>query len=111
VPRDVPFKLVSLTHVIEHLPDPAAVVADLAARLAPGGRIFITAPHRAEGWRRGGGIGAWRGWSCLHVAAHIAYVSRRWFEQVAALNRLKVVPWNPSHENGQAFEAVLSRRH
>lgn len=111
VPRDAAFKLISLTHVIEHLPDPAAVVADLAGRLAPGGRIFITAPHRPEGWRRGGGIEAWRGWSYLHVPAHIAYLSRSWFEQVARRHALTLARWDPSHENGQAFEAVLSGRH
>lgn len=110
LPRDVAFKLISLTHVIEHLPDPATVLADLAARLAPGGRLFITAPHRPEGWRRGDGIDAWRGWSYLHVPAHIAYLSRTWFEQVAARNGLALARWDPSHENGQAFEAVLVRR-
>lgn len=110
VPRDVAFRLISLTHVIEHLPDPAAMVGALASRLAPGGRMFITAPHRPEGWRRSGTLDAWRGWSYLHVPAHIAYLSRRWFEQVAARHALRLVRWDPSHEGGQAFEAVLVRR-
>jgi 2-polyprenyl-3-methyl-5-hydroxy-6-metoxy-1,4-benzoquinol methylase len=95
--------------VIEHLADPAAIVADLARRLAPGGRIFITAPFRPEGWRRGDGIDAWRTWSYLHVPAHIAYLSRTWFDKVAAGNRLRLARWDPGHENGQAFEVVLAR--
>ncbi len=107
IPGDLRFRLVSLTHVIEHLADPAAILRDLAGRLAPGGRIFVTAPFRPVGWQTGGGIDAWRSYAYLHVPAHIGYLSRRWFEQVAASCGLQLQRWDPSHEDGQAFEAVL----
>lgn len=107
VPRNVQFRLISMTHVIEHLADPAAVLRDLAGRLAPQGRIFVTAPYRPKGWTPGAGIGPWKDYSYLHVPAHISYLSRRWFEQVAETSGLELLRWDPSHEEGQAFEAIL----
>lgn len=34
-----------ITHVLEHLPDPAHVIRELARTLAPGGTAEITVPH------------------------------------------------------------------
>jgi trans-aconitate methyltransferase len=110
VPPELRFKLISMTHVIEHLVDPQAMLVDLAARLGPGGRIFVTAPFRPSGWRAGGGIDAWRGYSYLHVPAHVSYLSKRWFELTAARCGLDLLRWDPSHEDGQAFEAILGTR-
>lgn len=109
VPRHLRFRLISLTHVIEHLADPAAMLRELAGKLAPQGRIFITAPFRPQGWQPDSGIDPWRAYSYLHVPAHISYLSKRWFEQVAAACGLELLRWDPSHEGGQAFEAILGR--
>jgi SAM-dependent methyltransferase len=104
-----PFRLASMTHVIEHLVDPAAMLGEVSARLAPGGRLFITAPFRPTGWNPQAGIGAWRDYSYLHVPAHVTYFSRTWFEQEAPRHGLSVAHWDASHENGQAFELVLAK--
>lgn len=105
-----PFQLASMTHVIEHLVDPGAMLGEIAARLAPGGKLFVTAPYRPTGWKPRKGIAGWREYSYLHVPAHITYFSRRWFAQVAPRHGLRVAHWNADHEQGQAFELVLLRR-
>lgn len=104
-----PFHLASMTHVIEHLADPSAMLGEIAARLVPGGKLFVTAPYRPTGWRLRHGIDGWRDYSYLHVPAHITYFSRAWFERAARPHRLRVVQWNANHEDGQAFELVLVR--
>jgi len=110
VPPDLRFKLISMTHVIEHLVDPQAMLRTLARRLAPGGRIFVTAPYRPTGWRVEDGIAPWRDYSYLHVPAHVSYLSRTWFEQTAALCGLDLLHWDPAHDDGRAFEVVLGDR-
>ena len=109
VPRAQQFKLISLTHVIEHLADPGAILADLATRLTPDGKIFVTAPYRPKGWQSGDGIKPWLDYSYLHVPAHISYLSKRWFTRSAEQNGLRLLSFDPAHDNGQAFEAILGR--
>lgn len=105
-----PFDLASMTHVIEHLADPSAMLGEIAARLKVGGNLFVTAPYRPTGWRASAGDAGWRDYSYLHVPAHITYFSRAWFERMAPPHGLFVSQWNARHEDGQAFELVLTRR-
>jgi SAM-dependent methyltransferase len=108
LPASAPFDLASLTHVIEHLADPARMLRTLGRLIAPGGKVFVTAPFRPTGWRAELGIEPWRHYSYLHVPAHITYFSRRWFEHNAA-PEFRIVHWSDVHEDGQAFELVLRR--
>ncbi len=39
------FDLVTMSHVIEHVPDPLRMLRQLAALLAPGGRLMVTTPN------------------------------------------------------------------
>lgn len=105
--RERRYDLVSLTHVIEHLVDPLAMLRELVERLAPGGRVFVTAPFRPAAWRPGDGIGPWLGYSYLHVPAHVSYLSRAWFDLAAEQLGLALEHWDAGHEDGQAFAAVL----
>jgi 2-polyprenyl-3-methyl-5-hydroxy-6-metoxy-1,4-benzoquinol methylase len=107
--RDGSFRLASMTHVIEHLVDPARMLDDIATRLAPGGKLFVTAPYRPSGWQAGDGLAGWNEYSYLHVPAHVTYFSRAWFVRETPHNRLQVVHWDASHEDGQAFELVLQK--
>jgi 2-polyprenyl-6-hydroxyphenyl methylase/3-demethylubiquinone-9 3-methyltransferase len=44
--RAAPFDLVTSLEVVEHVTDPAAFVAELAERLAPGGLMILSTPNR-----------------------------------------------------------------
>lgn len=109
MPPCEPFDLASMTHVIEHLVDPAAMLSAISARLKPGGKLFVTAPHRPIGWKSSDEITPWRDYSYLHVPAHVTYFSRTWFDQIAPVHGMQVTHWNAEHEEGQAFELVLER--
>lgn len=108
--RTEPFRLASMTHVIEHLVDPAAMLGEISARLAPGGKLFVTAPFRPSGWTLADGLGKWLDYSYLHVPAHVTYFSRAWFDHIAPFHDLRVSHWDAAHEDGQAFELVLEKR-
>jgi SAM-dependent methyltransferase len=109
LPRGETFRLASMTHVIEHLVEPAAMLDEIAARLARGGKLFVTAPFRPSGWNPDDGFEKWRDYSYLHVPAHVTYFSRLWFEREAPRHGLRVAHWDASHEDGQAFELVLEK--
>jgi len=104
-----PFDIISLTHVIEHLPDPVAATQRCKSLLAKGGTIFITAPHRPEGWQLGKStISEWQQYSYNHVPAHIQYFSRESMQKLAERSGCNLSYWEDGHENGQAFEAWLA---
>lgn len=58
-----PYDLILAFHVLEHLPDPAAALADWRDALAPGGRIALEVPDIAA---------QWTGWQEVHPA-HLSY--------------------------------------
>jgi Rps23 Pro-64 3,4-dihydroxylase Tpa1-like proline 4-hydroxylase/SAM-dependent methyltransferase len=109
VPEHQQFALISMTHVIEHLTDPAAILEELAQRLQPGGKLFVTAPYRPRGWKPDHGLQPWFDYSYLHVPAHISYLSQRWFEQVSQRIGLRILRWDGRQDDHQAFEAVLMK--
>ncbi len=98
-----PYDVISLTHVIEHLPDPAAMLR----RLHPitRGMIFITAPHRPVRWD--GTIESWLKYSYNHVPAHLQYFGEKGMRRMAEANGFKVAFWDASSEEGQGFEVWL----
>ena len=101
-----PYHVVSMTHVIEHVPDPVAIVRSCARMLHPDGLVFITAPHRPAGWREGD-LEAWRRYSYNHVPAHLQYFSEASMTRLAEAAGLRLVHWSHAHEGGEAFEAWL----
>ncbi len=103
-----PYDVISLTHVIEHLVDPVAVIARCKSLLRRHGVIFITAPHRPIGWKdQASDISAWEKYSYNHVPAHIQYFSKKSMRRLAEETRCALDYWNHDHEEGQAFEAWL----
>lgn len=59
---DGDFDLIALFHVLEHVRDPAGLLAALARRLAPGGRLVVEVPDES----------VLACWSQVH-AAHLSY--------------------------------------
>jgi len=98
-----PYDVISLTHVIEHLPDPLAMLRRL--RPITRGVVFITAPHRPERWN--GSIEQWRSYSYNHVPAHLQYYSHYGMRRAAEVTGFKVAFFSANSENGQSFEAWL----
>ena len=102
-----PFDVISMTHVFEHLEDPVAMLQRQRGLLSERGLIFITAPSRPPGWRRGSDLETWHSWSYHHVPAHLQYFSEGSLARAAHAANLDLVLWK-EEDGGQAFEAWLS---
>jgi SAM-dependent methyltransferase len=103
-----PYHVISLTHVIEHLVDPIAVIRRCKTLLHPGGTIFVTAPHRPIGWKENSKeISLWESYSYNHVPAHIQYFAKKSMRKLAEQSGCALDYWSHAHEEGQAFEAWL----
>ena len=46
--HDLPFNLVTLFHVLEHLPEQVATLRRIRACMAPGGRLVVEVPHARD---------------------------------------------------------------
>jgi SAM-dependent methyltransferase len=105
-----PYDVISLTHVIEHLTHPVEAIKRCRELLTTNGIIFITAPHRPVGWREyTRNILPWKQSSYNHVPAHIQYFSEKSMRRLADNTGCTLTVWDASHEQGQAFEAWLTR--
>ena len=102
------FQAISLTHVIEHLPDPVGTLKVLATMLDRDGVMLVTAPWRPKGWSPDQGLEPWLNYSYLHVPAHITYFSETSLQMAARQAGLSLAFWDASMDDHQAFEAVLS---
>jgi SAM-dependent methyltransferase len=109
MPESELYDVASMTHVIEHLVDPAAMLRSISARLRSGGKLFVTAPFRPPGWTPRLGIEPWLSYQYLHVPAHVTYLTRNWFDEVAPRASMRLIHWDARHDKGQAFEAVLQK--
>jgi SAM-dependent methyltransferase len=107
---DRQFGLVSMTHVLEHVPHPRAFLSKVAAYVASGGSIYVTAPFRPPFWKPQHGHLPWLRYEYLHVPAHISYLSERWMRQAAKDAGLTLIHWDHSHDGHQVFETVLKMR-
>jgi len=101
-----PYSVISLTHVIEHLPDPVAAIRRLRQVMSSDGSLFITCPHRPPSWNSDPALGRWSSWSYNHVPGHLQYFSRDSMAKLASLSELVLHRW-ALHEDGQAVEAIL----
>jgi 2-polyprenyl-3-methyl-5-hydroxy-6-metoxy-1,4-benzoquinol methylase len=87
LPDEAPWDLITLFHVLEHLPDPVRPLERLRRRLAPGGTLVVEVPN-VEFLRCAP--------SNLFFAAHVHYFSGRTLARAAALAGLEPVSSRPS---------------
>ena len=73
VPRERTFDAVVMLDLLEHIADPVAFLAEVRARLSPGGRVFIMTPNIRSLLARVSG----RRWVSLKVPEHVYYYSPR----------------------------------
>jgi 2-polyprenyl-3-methyl-5-hydroxy-6-metoxy-1,4-benzoquinol methylase len=70
------YDLIILFQVLEHMPNPVAIVSECARRLKPGGKIIISVPNFAS-WQSHFGKAAWLH---LDVPRHLFHFSARSLE-------------------------------
>ena len=99
------FDVISITHVLEHIPNPIYFLTKLSQLLNINGVIFVTMPHRPVNEEVG--MSAWLTYSYHHVPAHLNYFSKEAFNATANLAGLKLAYWDASSEGGAALEAHL----
>ena len=90
-----PYAVVVLANVLEHAPDPVAMLAQVRRLLGPGGRVWISCPNAWSLWRRVFG----RAWINWHVPYHLWHFSPRTLEAVlarAGLRLMKVKSFTPA---------------
>lgn len=77
-----PFDIVTMFHVLEHIPEQIEVLAEIRQRLAPDGRLFVEVPHAGDFLIKHLGLEAFHAftfWSehlVLHTPASLAAVLR-----------------------------------
>jgi len=81
-----PYAVVVLANVLEHAPDPVAMLAQVRRLLGPGGRVWISCPNAWSLWRRVFG----RAWINWHVPYHLWHFSPRTLEAVLARAGLRL---------------------
>ncbi len=68
-----PFDVVTMWHVLEHLPEPVAALERAAELLAPGGRLIVSVPNNDSWQARLGGDD----WLHLDIPRHIYHFTPR----------------------------------
>ena len=81
-----PYDVVVLSNVLEHVPDPVALLARVRRLLAAGGEVWISCPNAASVWRRVFG----RSWINWHVPYHLWHFSAPTLQEVLARAGLRL---------------------
>ena len=99
-----PYDVISMSHVIEHLPDPVHVLRLCSTWLDRKGIIFLAAPSRPVGWIASASSEVWKSWKLNHTPAHLQYFNERSMERCALKSGLRLVNYEADKD---AFIAWL----
>jgi SAM-dependent methyltransferase len=80
------FDVITLNHVLEHIPDPMAALQEIRRLLAPGGCAMIAVPNRAGLWARLLG----HRWVALDLPRHLYHFSPATLRRAASAAGLRV---------------------
>jgi SAM-dependent methyltransferase len=98
------FDLVSLVHVIEHLPDPVRTLARAAGFLRPGGRMFLLTPNADSltfRFLRGA-------WYPLESPRHLHLFDARTLARACRRAGLEPVLWNVRPHAKEVFRSAVN---
>lgn len=101
---DGDFDLVTLWHVLEHLPDPEAALQQLAAKLRPGGWMMIGVPDFGSGEAAAAGPA----WFHLDVPRHLVHFTRPVLAAMLERQGLQVRDWSAHAPEFDLFSCVQS---
>lgn len=102
IPSDIQFDAIVLSDVIEHVPDPGALLNILASRLANNGIVLVTTGDaNARLWNFFGAN--W--WYCFYPE-HIAFVSLEWTQRTLCKRRWSIL----EYKRFRYGELAISRR-
>lgn len=97
------FDVITLWHVLEHLPDAWETLQELSRHLAPGGHLVITTPNPGSIQFRLFG----RHWFHLDAPRHVQLIPARALATRADVLGLDVVTMTTSDEAGRMFGSAL----
>jgi SAM-dependent methyltransferase len=97
-----PFHVISMTHVIEHVPDPVSTLMLCSGLLDRTGVLFVTTPHRPKQWNASSPIHFWRAWKYSHVPAHLQDFNRNSLGCCGALAKLRLAFYEERQETLEA---------
>ncbi|MGP8049544.1 MAG: class I SAM-dependent methyltransferase [Desulfobaccales bacterium] len=104
-----PYAVVVLANVLEHAPDPVAMLDQVRRLLGPGGEVWISCPNAWSLWRRVFG----RAWINWHVPYHLWHFSPQTLAEVlarAGLRLAEVKSFTPALWLAQSFCLRLGER-
>lgn len=81
------YDFVVLSNVLEHVPDPVAMLSQIRRLLSPEGQVWISCPNAASYWRQVFG----RHWINWHVPFHLWHFSPQILESLLARAGFQVV--------------------
>jgi SAM-dependent methyltransferase len=105
---DGPFDVVTMWHVLEHLPDPHAALERAAALLRPGGTLIVSVPNNDSLQARLGGDA----WLHLDIPRHLWHFTPASLARLVSRSGLRVVRighFYPEMEAIGVIQTVLNR--
>ena len=105
-----PFDLISMTHVIEHLPNPIQVLRLCANWLSERGTIFVTAPSRPVGWNDSSSFEMWKKWEYNHTPAHLQYFNGKSMRQCCLRSGLHLLKYERDKDSFVAWLGSESKK-